>query len=247
MAGYKTWAPYEGASRIALAVVLLAIAAGVVYAGIRLRRPVRPQRPGRSAGYILLTVWAISIVAFLGDLAVIVQDFVRAGRVYNPPPDPIAPVTFSAVAVTFVIIAVLGPQEWPGRLQGAVFGALAAPMIFEFPFDLIIVTRIELLDPAQRVLFFAPLFVVEFSTLALLTLSPMVRLTRVTFFVFAAMLVVFAVWALAGFGYPATHTYYTCNVISKILAFVTLLTLFQPRLAWAGARDRLRVRSGRPA
>jgi hypothetical protein len=109
------------------------------------------------------------------------------------------------------------------------------------------VTRIELLDPAQRVLFFAPLFVVEFSTLALLTLSPMVRLTRVTFFVFAAMLVVFAVWALAGFGYPATHTYYTCNVISKILAFVTLLTLFQPRLAWAGARDRLRVRSGRPA
>ena len=54
-----------------------------------------------------------------------------------------------------------------------------------------------------------------------------------------------AVWALAGFGYPATHTYYTCNVISKILAFVTTLTLFRPRAAWAGAR--LRLRSGRPA
>jgi hypothetical protein len=245
MAGYKTWAPYEGASRITLAVVLLAIAAGVVYAGIRLRRPVQPRQPGRTATYIMLTVWAIAIVAFLGDLAVIVQDFQRAGQVYKTPPDPIAPVTFSAVVVVFVIIAIFGPQEWPGRLQGATFGALAAPMIFEVPFDLIIVTRIQLLDPAQRVLFFAPLFVVEFMTLALLTLSPMVRLTRVTFFTFAAMLVVFAVWALAGFGYPATHTYYTCNVISKILAFVTTLTLFRPRAAWAGAR--LRLRSGRPA
>ena len=40
------------------------------------------------------------------------------------------------------------------------------------------------------------------------------------------MLVVFAVWALSGFGYPSAPVPITLNVVSKILAFVTLLTLF---------------------
>jgi hypothetical protein len=40
---------------------------------------------------------------------------------------------------------------------------------------------------------------------------------------------VFAVWALPGFGYPSTPVTYTLNVISKLLAFVTILTLFLPR------------------
>ena len=74
-------------------------------------------------------------------------------------------------------------------------------MIFEFPFDLIVIARIH--PPylaGNRVLFFTPLFVIEIMTLSLLILSPMVRLTRATFFAFAAMLAVFAVWALAGFG-----------------------------------------------
>jgi hypothetical protein len=253
MTQHDTWAHYEGAGRVVLAVLLVAIAAGVVYAGTRLRHPVRARQPGETAAYVMLAIWAVSIVAFLGCLAVIVQDVQRAHLTYPRPHDPIAPVTFSAVAVVFVIIAIFGPQDWPGRLGGAAIGALAAPMIFELPFDLIVMARIQLLDPANRVLFFAPLFAVEIMTLALLTLSPMVRLTRATFVAFAAMLVVFAVWALAGFGFPSTHLYYTCNVVSKILAFVTMLTLFQPRAAWAGARARLRgrgaapVRSERPA
>jgi hypothetical protein len=253
MAQHDTWAPYEGAGRIALALVLLAIAAGVVYAGRRLRRPVQARQPGETAAYVMLAIWAVSIVAFLACVAVIVQDVQRAHLAYPRPHDPIAPVTFSAVAVVFVIIAIFGPQDWPGRLGGAAIGALAAPMIFELPFDLIVMARIHLLDPANRVLFFAPLFVVEIMTLSLLTLSPMVRLTRATCFAFAAMLAVFAVWALAGFGFPSTHVYYACNVVSKILAFVTMLTLFQPRVAWAGARARVKggeaaqVRSGRPA
>jgi hypothetical protein len=60
-------------------------------------------------------------------------------------------------------------------------------------------------------------------------LSPMVRLSRATFFSLALMLAVFAVWALPGFGYPSTPGTYTLNVISKLLAFVTILTLFLPR------------------
>jgi hypothetical protein len=84
-------------------------------------------------------------------------------------------------------------------------------------------------DPAgYRALFFLPLFAIELTTLALLTLSPMVRLSRATFWSFAAMLAVFAVWALFGFGYPSTPVSITLNVVSKILAFVTALTLFLP-------------------
>jgi hypothetical protein len=70
-------------------------------------------------------------------------------------------------------------------------------MIFEFPFDLIVMARLYPPippDPAlYRVLFFAPLFLIEVMTLWLLTLSPMVRLSRATFFWFALMLAVFAV------------------------------------------------------
>jgi len=77
-------------------------------------------------------------------------------------------------------------------------------------------------------LFFLPLLAVGLSTLALLTLSPMVRLSRAAFWSFALMLVVFAIWALFGFGYPSTPVPITLNVVAKILAFVTALTLFLP-------------------
>lgn len=44
-----------------------------------------------------------------------------------------------------------------------------------------------------RALFFAPLFLIEVLTLALLTLSPAVRLSKAALISFALMLVVFAV------------------------------------------------------
>jgi hypothetical protein len=43
------------------------------------------------------------------------------------------------------------------------------------------------------------------------------------------MLAVFAVWALAGFGYPSAPVPLTLNIVSKLLAFVTALTLFFPQ------------------
>jgi hypothetical protein len=46
------------------------------------------------------------------------------------------------------------------------------------------------------------LILADITTLLLLRLSPRVRLTRATFYALALMLGVFAVWALAGFGYP---------------------------------------------
>jgi hypothetical protein len=120
-----------------------------------------------------------------------------------------------------------------GQLGSAVIGAIAAPVIFEFPFDLIVMTRTYPAvapNPAlYRVLFFAPLFLVEFSTLALLTLSPLVRLSRVTVVTFSLMLLIFAVWALFGFGYPSTPLPWAFNSVSKVVAFVVALSLFLPQ------------------
>jgi hypothetical protein len=111
-------------------------------------------------------------------------------------------------------------------------------MIFEFPFDLIVMARTfpRIPDPAlYRALFFAPLFLIEITTLSLLTLSPMVKLPKATFFSFAAVLAVFAAWGLFGFGYPSAPLPYALNVLSKILAFVTALSLFLPQRAETSA------------
>lgn len=79
-------------------------------------------------------------------------------------------------------------------------------------------------DPAfYRAVFVTPLLLVELTTLSLLTLSPMVRVRKSTFFCFALMIGVFGIWALSGFGYPQSALPITMNVVSKILAFITAL------------------------
>ena len=106
-------------------------------------------------------------------------------------------------------------------------------MIFELPFDPFVIARARGLppDPAlYRALIYVPLLLTEITTLLLLLrLSPMVRLTRATFFCFALMLGVWAVWALSGFGYPSSPVPLALNIASKIVAFVTALTLFMPQ------------------
>ena len=124
-----------------------------------------------------------------------------------PPANPITMVTLTAAFVLFVVVFIATPRGLGVRLSSAVIAAMAAPMIFELPFDL---------------------FLVELITLSLLAVSPMVKLSRPAFFCLALMLLVFAVWALAGFGYPSAPIPIAMNVVSKILAFVTALSLFFP-------------------
>lgn len=236
MTQHPAWANYSGSARITLAIILLIVAAAVTGAGVRLPLPASLPRPGRTATYVLLTVWVVVIFASLSVLSVLAQQAQQAHPGRARLTGPIAPVTYTAVAVTFVVIVLLGrAYDWPVRLGGAAIGALAAPMIFEFPFDFIVMTRITAVPAAHLVLFFVPLFLIEIITLALLAASPMVRLRRSTFFCFASILVVFAIWALYGFGYPNTSLFYSLNVISKLLAFATALTLFLPQRARAAA------------
>jgi ABC-2 type transport system ATP-binding protein len=231
------WVSYGGDAKIELAVGLLAVAGCATYAGIRLRRPVRAVRPPASVVVLMFSLWVIALIAFLVGISVYVQQFVhdyphiRSG-VHNP----IAPVTLLAAAAIAGIVMTRTGWRYQSRLGSAVVGAMAAPMIFELPFDLIVMARTYPAlppDPAfYRAVFFTPLILVELTTLWLLTLSPMVRVRKSTFFCFALMISVFGIWALSGFGYPQSALPITMNVVSKILAFITALTLFLP--------DRLR-------
>jgi hypothetical protein len=243
MTQYGTWVSYGGDARIVLAIVLLAVAGGLAFAGSRLRGAIRATRPGRATATVLIVAWALSLPVFLACVALYVQHERQAYQLHlaHAPTDPITPVTFIAAGATFVIILISSSQGGWTRLTSAAIAAAAAVMIFELPFDLIIMARIYPPippDPAgYRALFFAPLFLVEITTLLLLTLSPMVRLSKATFFSLAAMLAVFAVWALFGFGYPSAPVPITLNVVSKLLAFVTVLSLFLPQRPEASASE----------
>jgi hypothetical protein len=236
MPQYGTWFSYSGSAEPILAIVLLAIAAAVAIAGVKLRLPARPPRPSGNTTTLMVVVWALSIVTFLACVGIYGKQ-AHQDHLAGRPADNIFPITFIAAGLTFFIIAVTGkPGGRIAVLSGAI-AAMAAPMVFELPFDLIVMARTYppiTPNPAlYRVVFFAPLFAIEITTLALLTWSPMVRLTRATFFAFALMLAVFAVWALAGFDYPATPLPYVLNVVGKLLAFATILTLFFPQQAQA--------------
>ena len=241
MPQYGTWVSYGGTARIVLAIVLVAAAGGVAYAGTLLPLPLRPPRPGEKAKTFMPVIWGFAILAFLACVPAYVRH-ARAEHLYHgAPPTPIFPITATCAVVIFVVILLVSRPHGQQAVLMAAIGAAAAPMIFEFPFDLIVMTRTYPPlppDPAlYRALFFAPLFLVEFTTLSLLTLCPTVKLTRATFFSFALMLAVFAVWALFGFAFPSAPAPYALNVLSKILAFAVALSLFLPQRAPASTPD----------
>jgi len=233
MTQYGTWVSYSAGADIVLAAGLAGAAVATAYAGTRLRLPVLLPRPRRTATIAMLVAWLVAVAVFLVCVALYAVHAERAHLGEAPPADPITPVTVIGLGIVWFAIALLhNARGWRVALGSAVIGALAAPMIFEFPFDLIVMGRTYppiAPDPAAyRALFFAPLLVVEVMTVALLTLSPVVRVSRATFWCFAAMLAVFAGWSLVGFAYPSSPGPFALNVASKILAFLTALSLFMP-------------------
>jgi hypothetical protein len=232
MTQYGTWVAYAGPARITLAIGLLVAAAGVAYAARRLPLPARLPRPGRPAAIGLVAAWAAAIAASVAGLAIYVLAERHDHIAKAPPSDPITPVTIVAAGAVFVIILILSTGRPRARLASAVVAAIAGPMIFELPFDLIVMARTYppvAPDPAlYRLVFFAPLFLVEITTLLLLSASGTVRLTRPACLSLALMLVVFAAWAADGFGYPAAPFPIAMNVLSKLLAFAVVLGLCWP-------------------
>jgi hypothetical protein len=224
-----SWISYGGGEAILLAIVLLVVASGFAYAGKWLRGPLSVTRPGRTAAGFLIAIWLLTIYT------VVVATFVYGLLVTQAYPGFVAPRvrvgTFVDALVTFFVILYLTRRwGWKVALASAIIGTAAAPMIFEFPFDLIVMARTNPPIPPHpmlyRQLFFLPLFLAEFSTVSLLTLLPSMRVTAYACYSVAGMFVVFAVWAAFGFAFPTEPLPLALNVISKILCFVAAIMLF---------------------
>jgi hypothetical protein len=149
MTQYGTWVSYGGAARVELAIVLLAAVVGLAYAGIRLPLLTRPAGPARAARrgrarlVLMLGAWVLAIAAFLVCFVIYVRQVRHEyGIRVTAPVDHILPVTVFAAAATFMIILISSGSYGPvARLASAAVGAIAAPMIFELPFDLIVMAR----------------------------------------------------------------------------------------------------------
>lgn len=226
------WYPYEGGAAILLAIVLVVVAAGFAYAGKRLRVPLIVSRADRVAAGFMIAIWLLSIATFLAAV------FVYGLQMRQAFPDFVAHQprvgTFVDATVTFFVILYLTRQwGWKIALLSAFVGMAAAPMLFEFPFDLIVMTRTNPPIPDHpmlyRALFFLPLFLVEFSTVSPLMLLPSMRVTAAAFYAVAGMFAIFAVWALIGFAFPDATLPLALNVIAKILCFFAAILLFVKR------------------
>jgi hypothetical protein len=227
-----------------LAGALLLIAGVLASFGTWLRQPIGVSRPGRAVGIFLVIIWFLS----LATLTVAVGTYNRAWLLkysdVTVPPNPISPITTLSGVGAFIAIAILTRKHGLKTMIGsALVGAIAGPMIFELPFDLIVMWRTYPPDPATlfRLLYFLPLFLVEISSFSLLTLSPTFRLSRWTLFALAGMFFVFAIWALFGFAYPSDAAHIALNAICKALSFVAAVTMFIPDDASSPKRAALKL------
>ncbi len=232
MRSYENWSPYAGSGSIILAVVLFLIVGVLLYGGFRLHRSLQVKRPGAFMGVTIIVLWVLSVMTFLYNVTAYGLELYKQVGPYTGPKNPITPVTLGSAVITFfVIIALAQHSGFRIAVGSAIVGAIAAPMIFELPFDLIVMWRTFPPTPAALYtpLFFYPLFLIEISSFAMLMLSPVMRLSRYTLFFLAAMFLVFAVWALFGFAYPAWPIPIALNMLAKVLAFATAITLFLPQ------------------
>jgi hypothetical protein len=232
-----SWAAYTGSGAVILTVVLGIIAIALAILGTRMHRAMGAARPGKVVTFFLCVLWILSLVMYLNAVGVYIRAFaqqIASGQVakITGASNPITPVTYIGVLVTFIVILILSRHHgWITALGSAILGAMAAPWIFELPFDLIIVGKVYTPLPALsfRGLYFLPLFLIEISTYSLLTFSPLVKLSRATLYSLSAMFLVFAIWAAFGFAFPSTPIPIILNAISKVLCFVAAITLFLPQ------------------
>src|SRR6516162_7998581 len=103
MTQYGTWVSYRGTARIVLAIVLLAAAGGVAYAGTRLALPVQPAKPGEGARTFMLVSWGLAITVYLVCLPIYVHHARRNLLFHGSPGHPITPVTATCVVGTSLI------------------------------------------------------------------------------------------------------------------------------------------------
>lgn len=248
MSSHATWAPYTGSGAIILAIILFLISGALVFSGLRLRHPLVAARPGKFVGASIVVAFLLAGFAFLYAITAYAAELVRQRPgALEGSSSPIAPITAICGVAAFIAILLLTlpsltsavtPRQFWVSVGSAVVGAIAAPMIFELPYDLIVMWKTFPPTPASLYtpLFFLPLFVVAILSYAMVTLSPFTRLSRTTLFLLAGMFFIFAVWALFGFAFPNTPIPWALNTIGKVIAFAAAVSLFRPQKKHATAR-----------
>jgi hypothetical protein len=235
---FGEWVPYSGTGAILLGVALLVIAGVFALLSLRLKKSLTVKMPGKAVGGVLIAAWILSILTFLVNVSVYAILLEQAKFTGTVPQNPITKFTVSFALISFLIIFFVNRKRgtWVALLSG-VLAAMAGPMVFEFPFDLIVMGRTYPPIPPNpallRALFFFPLFLIELTTISLMFFSPLFRVTRYTLYALAGMFAVFAVWGFLSFSFAYTAEFLILNVASKALAFVTVVTLFLPEKALA--------------
>jgi len=232
MTHYVAWSPYVGSNSYILAGSLLLVTCILTYFGFRFRHAIAVKGPGKFLGALLIGCLFLAIIAFLTAITAYALAQ-QQQEIHFKLTNPITPVTLTSAAITFFVILYLAHRSGPRIAIGsAIVGTIAAPMIFELPFDLLVMWRTYPPTPPvlYTLLYFLPLFLVELLSFALLSFSPVIKLTRYTLFLLAGMFFLFAVWALFGFAYPSTPIPIALNMLSKVVAFATAVSLFTTAL-----------------
>ena len=231
------WAPYTGTEAVALAIMLLIVGLFIAFLGTKLKNPLGTKSPSKTTVVLVIMIWVLAILAFIVDSSAYIRYALLLLK-YNllpthnssAAPNPISAVTVLSAVVSFVLIAYLTRKHGiKVALLSAFVGAAVGPMIFELPFDLIVFNMTLALAPSPtlfRALYFLPLFLIELSTMLLVTFSPLARLSKYTMFSLAGMFLVFAAWASIGFPYPSDPIPTLLNDVGKVLSFVVAITLF---------------------
>jgi hypothetical protein len=153
------WSPYAAPGTYELAAILIVIGVGLFLLGRKLgEKRVKLPRMGKIVGLIVIIIWAFSILTFLKinkEIAKHTGSAVGLG--------PIFPITVASAVVSFGIVAFLSRKEGFVSAFGNGFLAfIAGPMVFEFPFVLIVIPRVNApLIPA--VIFLTPLLAIIFT------------------------------------------------------------------------------------
>ena len=175
------WLPYMDGSAAMLAVFLVALAGTCAYIGMKIRNPISVSRPGRVVSGFLIAIWALAIYTFFVALYVYALQLRQVYPHFARPPKVRVGTLVDAAATFLVILYLTRRYGWKIAVGSAFAGTAAAPMLFELPFDLIVMPMTyPAIPPAPtlyRELFFLPLFIVELSTISLLALLPSMRIT----------------------------------------------------------------------
>ena len=91
----------------------------------------------------MLWAWAVSRGALLACADIYYRRYLDAYHLtfkQAVPPERVFPVTLAAAVVVLIVVAVRSPMSQ--AFTNAVIAAITGPVIFELPFDFIVMTRI---------------------------------------------------------------------------------------------------------